>query len=124
MHFSDLIFFLQVKTPVGMKRTRENLHDFQKKNAVGVREKCGICEKKIKFGKSCVKCLDCGMVCHPECKSEASTFACIQEICTPDNLFTPLMASSTGNNGTTVPVAKRTRAQATHEYFQSPMLKH
>ena len=96
------------------------IHDFQKKNAV-LRERCGICDKKIKFGKSCLKCLECGLVCHPECKSEALAFNCIRgQICTPENgLFTPLMASSAGN---TVPVAKRTRA-GTQDYFQSPMLK-
>merc|ERR1712062_99465 len=105
-----------VKTPSGNygKRTLELSHDFQKKNAV-IRERCGICDKKIKFGKSCLKCLECGLVCHPECKSEALAFNC-----TPENgLFTPLMASSAGN---TVPVAKRTRA-GTQDYFQSPMLK-
>merc|ERR1712062_135633 len=112
----------KVKTPIGNygKRTLE-IHDFQKKNAV-LRERCGICDKKIKFGKSCLKCLECGLVCHPECKSEAlAAFNCIRgQICTPENgLFTPLMASSAGN---TVPVAKRTRA-GTQDYFQSPMLK-
>ena len=105
MTFLSFYLYLKVKTPGrnSIKRNRDFLasHDFQKKNAVGVRERCGICDKKIKFGKSCVKCLGCGLVCHPECKSEAFASACIQEICTPDNLFTPLMASSA--TGNTVP---------------------
>ena len=41
-------------------------HAFQKKTTL--REKCSVCDKKIKWGKSCLKCQDCGVVCHPECK--------------------------------------------------------
>merc|ERR1712156_1331868 len=83
----------KVKTPSGNygKRTLEMNHDFQKKTAV-LRERCGICDKKIKFGKSCLKCLGCGLVCHPECQSETLAFNCIRgQICTPEN------GSSAGN---------------------------
>jgi len=92
-------------------------HDFYKKNAVGVRESCAVCDKKIKFGKTCVKCQGCGIVCHPECKSEAEASSrCIpsEKICTPDKVFTPLMASSGGG--------ERQKRMKTN-YFQSPMLK-
>ena len=41
-------------------------HASQKKTTL--REKCSVCDKKIKWGKSCLKCQDCGVVCHPECK--------------------------------------------------------
>ena len=43
-------------------------HNFvQKKNLSG-KDKCAPCDKKLKFGKSCLKCQDCGVACHPECK--------------------------------------------------------
>jgi len=50
----------------GTMPTRQ--HNFvQKKNLSG-KDKCAPCDKKLKFGKTCLKCQDCGVACHPECK--------------------------------------------------------
>lgn len=44
-------------------------HIFQKKTVVVV-ERCVPCGKRIKFGKSVLKCRDCLAVCHIECKHD------------------------------------------------------
>ena len=44
-------------------------HTFQKKTVVVV-ERCSPCGKRIKFGKSVLKCRDCAAVCHIECKHD------------------------------------------------------
>jgi len=49
------------------------------------RETCAPCDGKIKFGKECWKCQDCGIVCHRECKANAP-LPCIRGITrTPTN---------------------------------------
>ena len=41
-------------------------HQFVQKNKYN-RETCGVCGKRIKFGKVCLVCRECRAVCHPEC---------------------------------------------------------
>lgn len=33
-------------------------------------EKCGVCNKKIHFGKTTVKCKECRVICHSFCKDK------------------------------------------------------
>lgn len=63
-------------------------HAFQTKSNMGVKEKCAPCDKKIKFGKTCLKCQDCGVVCHVECKLDVP-LPCIRGVNkTPTNKTT------------------------------------
>ena len=45
-------------------------HQFAPKNNFKT-ERCGPCQRRIKFGKSCFKCHECRMVAHPECRDKA-----------------------------------------------------
>lgn len=44
-------------------------HSFQSKTVV-MPDTCGPCEKRIRFGKTALKCKNCRAVCHPECKDK------------------------------------------------------
>lgn len=46
----------------------KRLHAFQVKIVV-MPEMCTVCEKRIGFGKSMVKCAICRSICHVECQS-------------------------------------------------------
>eukprot|EP00731_Ephydatia_muelleri_P009343 Em0004g1681a len=46
-------------------------------------ELCQVCNKAVKFGKTCLKCRDCRTVCHPECKEKA-TLPCVPCVPTPN----------------------------------------
>jgi len=79
-------------TPASVQRTTSNAgsmphrpHKFQDKKMYGNREKCGPCEKKIRIAKSYLRCQDCGLACHPECKKDVAV-SCIRGITrTPNN---------------------------------------
>lgn len=47
-------------------------HAFVTKFAVKM-ETCVPCNKKLRFGSNVMKCRDCKIVCHPECKHKAAT---------------------------------------------------
>nr|4B6D_A Chain A, RAC GTPASE-ACTIVATING PROTEIN 1 [Homo sapiens]4B6D_B Chain B, RAC GTPASE-ACTIVATING PROTEIN 1 [Homo sapiens]4B6D_C Chain C, RAC GTPASE-ACTIVATING PROTEIN 1 [Homo sapiens]4B6D_D Chain D, RAC GTPASE-ACTIVATING PROTEIN 1 [Homo sapiens]4B6D_E Chain E, RAC GTPASE-ACTIVATING PROTEIN 1 [Homo sapiens]4B6D_F Chain F, RAC GTPASE-ACTIVATING PROTEIN 1 [Homo sapiens] len=49
--------------PLGSMR----LHDFVSKTVIKP-ESCVPCGKRIKFGKLSLKCRDCRVVSHPECR--------------------------------------------------------
>lgn len=46
-------------------------------------ELCQVCNKAVKFGKTCLKCRDCRTVCHPECKDKTS-LPCVPCVPTPN----------------------------------------
>ncbi|KAL5497620.1 hypothetical protein EMCRGX_G014128 [Ephydatia muelleri] len=46
-------------------------------------ELCQVCNKAVKFGKTCLKCRDCRTVCHPECKDKAA-LPCVPCVPTPN----------------------------------------
>ncbi|KAK4872799.1 hypothetical protein RN001_014828 [Aquatica leii] len=43
-------------------------HCFQSKTLV-MPETCGPCNKRMRFGRTVVKCKECRAICHPECKN-------------------------------------------------------
>ena len=47
----------------GMNRKHHFVQKTEYKRAT-----CGVCNKRVKFGKIVYKCRECGAVCHPECK--------------------------------------------------------
>ncbi|RZF44502.1 hypothetical protein LSTR_LSTR002275 [Laodelphax striatellus] len=58
-------------------------HNITTKNVLKP-ENCDPCGKKIKFGRTALKCLDCRTVCHMECRDQLS-LPCIP----PGNVTTP-----------------------------------
>ncbi|KAG8228005.1 hypothetical protein J437_LFUL007978, partial [Ladona fulva] len=52
-----------------VKKINSRQHVFAEKTVIKS-ENCGPCGKRIKFGKIAVKCRDCKVVSHPECKEE------------------------------------------------------
>lgn len=46
-------------------------------------DNCVVCEKRIRFGKTAVKCKECRGVCHVECK-EKLPLPCIPLLNTPN----------------------------------------
>ena len=65
---------IMVTTPT-VKRTFSNAasvpsrpHSFLTNTVKSIREKCHTCDRRIKFGKTFLKCQDCDLVCHKECK--------------------------------------------------------
>ncbi|NEU36509.1 hypothetical protein GN156_38360, partial [bacterium LRH843] len=58
-------------------------HSLTTKNVIRP-ENCDPCGKKIKFGRSALKCSDCRTVCHVECRDQLS-LPCIP----PGNATTP-----------------------------------
>jgi len=49
----------------GMNRKHHFVQKTEYKRAT-----CGVCNKRVKFGKIVYKCRECGAVCHPECKDQ------------------------------------------------------
>ena len=49
----------------GMNRKHQFVQKTEYKRAT-----CGVCNKRVKFGKIVYKCRECGAVCHPECKDQ------------------------------------------------------
>lgn len=49
----------------GMNRKHQFVQKTEYKRAT-----CGVCNKRVKFGKVVYKCRECGAVCHPECKDQ------------------------------------------------------
>ncbi|KAG7218002.1 hypothetical protein INR49_020716 [Caranx melampygus] len=56
--------------PCGAEKTQK--HTFQSKTVIRP-ETCLPCGKRIRFGKMAVKCRNCRMVAHPECKHNFTT---------------------------------------------------
>ncbi|XP_030846039.1 rac GTPase-activating protein 1-like isoform X2 [Strongylocentrotus purpuratus] len=74
---------IQLRTP-GNKRAR--IHTFCTKTVIKP-ESCDPCGKRIKFGKYALKCKDCRLVCHPDCKDSAS-LPCVPTAGTPNKTRT------------------------------------
>ena len=53
----------------GMNRKHQFVQKTEYKRAT-----CGVCNKRVKFGKIVYKCRECGAVCHPECKDQVEIF--------------------------------------------------
>lgn len=58
-------------------------HTFQQKIVV-IPENCGPCDKRMRFGRTALKCKDCKALCHPECKDNLP-LPCIPQTNTPTN---------------------------------------
>ncbi|RZC31762.1 RhoGAP and/or C1 1 domain containing protein, partial [Asbolus verrucosus] len=56
-------------------------HCFQQKTIV-MPDTCGPCEKRIRFGKSAMKCKECKALCHIECKDKLP-LPCVPIVNTP-----------------------------------------
>lgn len=56
-------------------------HTFQTKTVV-MPENCGVCKKRISFGKQALKCKQCRNICHPECRDNLS-LPCVPVVNTP-----------------------------------------
>ncbi|XP_071497235.1 rac GTPase-activating protein 1-like [Diadema antillarum] len=72
---------LRNTTPSG-KRAR--IHTFCTKTVIKP-ESCDPCGKRIKFGKYALKCKDCRLVCHPDCKDNAA-LPCVPTTGTPNKM--------------------------------------
>uniref|UniRef100_A0A3Q3XAT2 Rac GTPase-activating protein 1 n=1 Tax=Mola mola TaxID=94237 RepID=A0A3Q3XAT2_MOLML len=71
---------MQPSTPQGQTGVR--LHEFVSKTVIKP-ESCVPCGKRVKFGKIALKCRDCRVVSHPECR-ERCPLPCIPNLgCTP-----------------------------------------
>ncbi|XP_071812685.1 rac GTPase-activating protein 1-like isoform X2 [Apostichopus japonicus] len=68
------------KSPVSRSKGPRQ-HDFSTKTVIKP-ETCFPCGKRIKFGKYAMKCRDCRLVCHPDCKDQAN-LPCIPARGTP-----------------------------------------
>lgn len=68
------------KSPVSRSKGPRQ-HEFSTKTVIKP-ETCFPCGKRIKFGKYAMKCRDCRLVCHPDCKDQA-TSPCIPARGTP-----------------------------------------
>ena len=62
-------------------------HNFVTKLAL--KEKCAVCEKRFKFGKSCLKCQGCGVICHTQCEINVPLICVPLENRTPLEIMTP-----------------------------------
>ena len=62
-------------------------HNFLTKLAL--KEKCAVCEKRFKFGKSCLKCQGCGIICHTQCEINVPLICVPLENRTPLEIMTP-----------------------------------
>ncbi|KAG5892671.1 hypothetical protein JTB14_004869 [Gonioctena quinquepunctata] len=62
-------------------------HCFQQKTIV-MPENCTACEKRIRFGRSALKCKECKSLCHMECKDLLS-LPCVPTMNTPSNKKVP-----------------------------------
>lgn len=58
-------------------------HTFQQKVVV-MPDTCGPCGKRMRFGRTAMKCKDCRALCHPECK-DALPLPCIPQNNTPNS---------------------------------------
>ena len=94
-------------------------HNFVRKLAV--KDKCVDCQKKFKFGKSMLKCSDCGIICHIECECNIA-LPCTETA----NMATPKINSekcpTPASSATMTPERGRNFLKQTkQQLFQSPM---
>nr|XP_054767647.1 rac GTPase-activating protein 1-like isoform X2 [Lytechinus pictus] len=89
---------IQLRTP-GNKRAR--IHTFCTKTVIKP-ESCDPCGKRIKFGKYALKCKDCRLVCHPDCKDNAS-LPCVPTAGTPNKARASALDEFTPENPPYVP---------------------
>jgi Phorbol esters/diacylglycerol binding domain (C1 domain) len=89
----------------------EPLHSFAQKTVLKP-EKCYVCQKRIKFGKICLKCAGCRMTVHSECSDKAPPL-CVRSQ-SPEVCVTP--RAETGAGGLS-------RSPSKKAYFASPMLR-
>ncbi|XP_066251878.1 rac GTPase-activating protein 1-like [Euwallacea similis] len=89
---SHLIFESWAKNGSPLKSQRvSNLrpdlrqHSLQQKTIV-MPDSCICCEKRLRFGKSAMKCKECRSVCHFECKDQLA-LPCVPVVNTPTNKY-------------------------------------
>uniref|UniRef100_T1J3P9 Uncharacterized protein n=1 Tax=Strigamia maritima TaxID=126957 RepID=T1J3P9_STRMM len=58
------------KNRLSMGNLCKRPHDFVSKTVIKP-EKCVTCDKRIKFGKLALRCKDCRMTCHVDCKEQS-----------------------------------------------------
>uniref|UniRef100_T1J3Q7 Rho-GAP domain-containing protein n=1 Tax=Strigamia maritima TaxID=126957 RepID=T1J3Q7_STRMM len=63
------IRFLQKKSRRSIDVVTTRAHDFVSKTIIKP-EKCMACDKRVKFGKLALKCKECRMTCHVDCKDQ------------------------------------------------------
>lgn len=68
-------------------------HSFVNKNFI-MPESCSWCSKRIGFGRSVLKCLDCQMIAHPEC-SDKITLPCVPSGASPKKVGSGLISDYT-----------------------------
>jgi hypothetical protein len=88
----------------------EPLHSYAQKTVIKP-EKCYACQKRIKFGKICLKCAGCRMTVHSECADKAPPL-CAQSQ-SPEVCVTPRVETGGGLS----------RSPSKKAYFASPMLR-
>jgi Rac GTPase-activating protein 1 len=76
-------------------------HTFFTKTLMRI-ETCQVCNKKIRFGRNCLKCRDCRSLCHPECKAKVP-LPCIPSVPTPKKIQDAGLASFCPNSIPRVP---------------------
>ncbi|KRT82480.1 C1 domain containing protein, partial [Oryctes borbonicus] len=79
----NLIYDLWQASPQHIDTANNNLrqHTLHAKTVV-MPDVCGPCEKRIRFGKTALKCRDCRAMCHPECKNNLP-LPCVPSVNTP-----------------------------------------
>ena len=92
-------------------------HNFVRKLAV--KDKCVDCQKKFKFGKSLLKCSDCGIICHIECECNIA-LPCTE---TANMVGTPQINSEKHPTPSMTPEQRGRNflKQKKQQLFQSPM---
>ncbi|KAI4470036.1 rac gtpase-activating protein 1 [Holotrichia oblita] len=80
---ADIIYDLWQASPQYTDVTNNNLrqHSLHTKTVV-MPDICGPCEKRIRFGKTALKCRNCRAMCHLECKNNLP-LPCVPSVNTP-----------------------------------------
>ncbi|GJQ77209.1 hypothetical protein Trydic_g14879 [Trypoxylus dichotomus] len=94
----NLIYDLWQASPQQVDSANNNLrqHTLHGKTVV-MPDVCGPCEKRIRFGKTALKCRDCRAMCHLECKNK------LPLPCVP-SMNTPTQRNATGVIGDFTPI--------------------
>jgi len=92
-----------------LKPAGEQLHTFAQKTVLKP-ERCFICLKRIKFGKTCLKCAGCRVTVHSECAEKAPPL-CVRSM-SPEVCGTP-----------GVEAGGLARSPSKKAFFASPMLR-
>lgn len=83
------------------QKTPARQHSLQSKTVV-LPDTCVSCEKKLRFGKTALKCKDCRATCHPECQKDLP-LPCIPFVNTPTRNLLGLISDFTPTSAPMVP---------------------